>query len=236
MTKPTKSEDAWKGEADCMNCTIRESVLFSKLEESVFGRLHQPIEQITVDAGSTLYRSGQLGTQLYTLHHGLIKLVQYLPDGSQRIVRLTRDTDLIGLEALLGQTYQHDAIALQNCKLCMLPVQIVKQLGAENPALHTELLNRWQQALNEADSWLTELSTGSARQRVARLLLRLGRQNEDHSCTLFSREDMGSMLGVTTETASRTIAEFRRKGLLKDSSGSHEFVCNLEGLQSLAED
>jgi CRP/FNR family transcriptional regulator len=235
MSKTIKNTDAWKGVADCKTCSIRESVLFAKLEESIFERIHQPIDQITLSNGSTLYRAGQAGNQLFTLRHGLIKLVQYLPDGNQRIVRLARDTDLIGLEALLGQTYQHDAIALQHCELCTLPVSVVKHLATENPGLQTELLNRWQLALSEADAWLTELSTGSARQRVARLLLRLSRQSENNTCTLFSREDMGSMLGVTTETASRTIAEFRRQGLLKNT-GSNLQACDVEGLQRLAED
>ena len=74
-------------------------------------------------------------------------------------------------------------------------------------------MSRWQRALSEADAWLTELSTGSARQRVARLLLRLVRDRESSECDLFSREDMGAMLGITTETTSRTIAEFKRQGL-----------------------
>jgi CRP/FNR family transcriptional regulator, anaerobic regulatory protein len=78
---------------------------------------------------------------------------------------------------------------------------------------------RWQRALSEADAWLTELSTGSARQRVARLLLRLVRDRESSECELFSREDMGAMLGVTTETTSRTIAEFKRQSLLVETSG-----------------
>ena len=108
-------------------------------------------------------------------------------------------------------------------------------MTTECPELHDELLSRWQRALNEADAWLTELSTGSARQRVARLLLRLSKQNDQRLCYLFSREDMGSMLGVTTETASRTIAEFKRQKLLMES-GKGCFSCDLEGLQQLAED
>ncbi|MBF0256680.1 MAG: Crp/Fnr family transcriptional regulator [Gammaproteobacteria bacterium] len=227
--------DAWQGEAECKTCSIRDSVLFAKLDESLFEKLHHPIEQVCLSTGSTLYRAGQTGNHLYTLRQGLVKLVQYLPDGSQRIVRIARDTDLIGLESLLGQPYQHDAICLQPCEFCSLPVEVIKRMAGECPDLQNELLNRWQRALSEADAWLTELSTGSARQRVARLLLRLARQNKEHLCYLFSREDMGSMLGVTTETASRTIAEFKRQKLLVDS-GKGCYSCDLEGLQRLAED
>lgn len=235
MAKSIQPEEAWKGTADCKVCTLRESVLFAGLDEKSFDQVHQPIEQLNFEAGSTLYRAGEHGSHLYTIRQGLVKLVQYLPDGSQRIVRLCRDTNLIGLEALLGQPYQHDAVLLLNSDFCSLPVAVVKRLSNENPSLHTELLNRWQQALVEADAWLTELSTGSARQRVARLLLRLAKNSPNNECLLFSREDIGSILGVTTETASRTIAEFRRQGLLKENSGKH-YVCDQNGLLRIAEE
>ena len=92
-----------------------------------------------------------------------------------------------------------------------------------------------RRALSEADAWLTELSTGPARERVARMLLRLIRGETASECTLFGREDLGAMLGITTETASRTIAEFKRKGLLTEL-GSNRFRVAADKLQALLSD
>jgi CRP-like cAMP-binding protein len=133
-------------------------------------------------------------------------------------VRLLRDGDALGLEALVGQPYQQDAIALTDSEICAIPVEIVEQLGREQPRLYRELMTRWQQALSDADAWLTEFTTGTARQRVARLLLRLACPEQDHHLPLFGREDIGAMVGLTTETVSRTIAELRRQGLLRDAA------------------
>ena len=119
--------------------------------------------------------------------------------------------------------------------LCRYPVSVVRELSRINPALHQELMRRWQRALTEADAWLTELSTGSARQRVARLLLRLSDGQEETECELFGREDLGAMLGITTETASRTTAEFKRLGLI-DEIGTHKFRLDLGGLRGVAEE
>jgi CRP-like cAMP-binding protein len=112
---------------------------------------------------------------------------------------------------------------------------VVRDLGKENPALHQELMARWQRALTEADAWLTELSTGSARQRVARLLLRLVHDRETCECQLFGREDMGAMLGITTETTSRTIAEFKRQSLLVETAANH-FLLDIPNLRRIAEE
>ncbi len=218
-------QDAWTGVADCQSCSLRDSVLFAGLEQSDFEKIHDPISQFAVQAGERLYRDGDQGNRLFTIRSGLVKLQRYLPDGTQRIVRLATTSDVIGLEALLDQPYEHEAIAMQPTEVCSLPVATVNELSRNNPALHKELLHRWQRALSDADSWLTELSTGSARHRVARLVLRLidetGGQPE---CRLFAREDIGSMLGITTETASRTIAEFKRKGWLTELASNHYLV------------
>ena len=217
--------EAWTGEADCRTCKLRDSVLFAGLEESDFEKIHDPISQIILNPGEILYRGGDKGKNLYTLRSGLIKLVRYLPDGTQRIVRLVSPSDVIGLETLLDQPYEHEALAMQSCEICCLPVQVVRELSRHNPTLHHELLNRWQRALSDADAWLTELSTGSARHRVARLILRLSDGGPGQpECRLFSREDLGAMLGITTETASRTIAEFKRNGWLRERASNHSLV------------
>lgn len=233
MTITTK--EAWCGEADCRNCTLRNSVLFAGLEEKDFELIHRPIDDYSVPVQTHLYNAGDPGTAVFTIRSGLIKLVQYLPDGHQRIVRLVRSTDVLGLEALLDQAYQHDAIVLSEATVCRIPTEIVQRLDRENPGLHAELLRRWQRALSEADTWLTELSTGSARQRVARLLLRLAEAGDGVSCELLTREDIGAMLGVTTETASRVIAEFRRQGYLTQR-GNGAFTCDSAALRRIASD
>lgn len=234
MNKTVTLHSAWTGEADCRNCQLRNTVLFSGLEEDDFEKIHQPIDQYVMPPGSYLYRMGEKATHMYTVRSGSFKLVQYLPDGSQRIVRLARTTDITGLEALLDQDYQHDAIALQPSEVCKLPVPVIKRLSNENPKLHQELLNRWNRALTEADAWLTHLSTGSAKQRIARLLLHVF-NNPDLSYPLFSREDIGSMLAITTETSSRIIAEFKRKKLLVETA-PQLYRLNVEELEAIGQE
>jgi CRP-like cAMP-binding protein len=227
-------KDAWAGEADCRNCSLRSSVLFAGLEERDFEQIHRPINQFILQPGEALYRAGRQGELMYTIRSGLVKLSHFLPDGSQRIVRLLRTTDILGLESLLDQPYEHDAVVLHRTEVCCLPVSVVRTLSAQNPKLHKELLSRWQRALRDADEWITYLSTGSAKERMARLLIRLTRDDDSRECELFSREDMGAMLGITTETASRTIAEFKRQGLLIEQR-PNRYALDLPNLRQIAE-
>jgi CRP-like cAMP-binding protein len=161
--------------------------------------------------------------------------VQSLPDGTQRVVRLLYSTDVLGLEILVGDKYEHDVVALRDTELCRYPVEAVHVLSQSNPVLHKDLMAQWQKALAEADAWLTHLSTGPAKKRMANLLLRLLEGEDTAQCEIFNREDMGSILSLTTETASRAISEFERLGLMKKLSHNH-YDLDVEGLQSVIAD
>ncbi|MDO9031651.1 MAG: Crp/Fnr family transcriptional regulator [Hydrogenophaga sp.] len=212
---PIKTESAWRGTADCRNCGIREMVLFADLREEDFNLIHAPIDDLEFSAGQPLVRMGETATSLYTLRSGVIKLVRNTVDGRQRIVRVLRSGDVIGLEALMGPVYDSDAIALTNIKVCRLPLQVIQRLNRETPRLHQRLMEQWHHSLKEADDWLAELNFGNARQRVAGLILKMRAEHDPTVASLFSREDMGAMLDLKLETVSRTISAFEREGLIE---------------------
>lgn len=230
--KTVSLSEAWTGTADCQNCSIRASVLFAGLEEADFEAVHRPIDQFVYAPGAKIYNSTEAATALFTIRSGLVKLSQILPDGTQRIVRLLRKTDVFGLEATISENYQHTAAVLQKTEVCRLPVDTVKQLSQRRPQLFHELMARWHRALSDADLWITELSTGSARVRVARFLLWLAERGCGERCELFSREDLGAILGLTTETASRTMAELKRQGFISEPK-TNQFLLDVPNLKRL---
>lgn len=223
---------AWQGIAECRRCAVRDLVLFGDLCEPDFGLIHAPIDELKLAPGATLYNAGEEEVSLYTIRSGLVKLVQFLPDGTQRIVRLLRPGAVAGLEVLVGRPYGHTAVALQETEVCRIPREVVERLSKETPRLHARLMERWDQALQQADAWLTELSTGSARQRLARLFLKLA-EGRDGPVVLSGREDIGAMIGLGMETASRTVAEFKRARLIREPA-PNRFDCDLGALEEVA--
>ncbi len=230
--KSVSRTEAWTGIADCRNCSVRASALFAGLGEADFELIHRPIDQLVYPPGTPIYSAGDPAAALFTIRKGLVKLTQYLPDGTQRIVRLMRRADLIGLEAMIGETYQHTVVPLHPTELCRLPVEVVKRLSQSNPQLFHELMARWHRALSDADRSITELSTGPARHRVIRLLLWLTETSDDDRCDLFSREDLGAILGLTTETASRIMAELKRQGYISEPR-PNQILCDVPNLKRL---
>lgn len=231
---PIKTESAFRGTADCRTCGIRDMVLFADLREEDFNLIHAPIDDLEYAPGQPLVRVGDTATSLYTLRAGMVKLVRNTLDGRQRIVRVLRSGDVIGLEALMGPVYESDAIALTGVKVCRLPLQVIQRLNRETPRLHQRLLERWHRSLKEADDWLADLNFGNARQRLAGLILKMRADHDPEVCTLFSREDMGAMLDLKLETVSRTLNAFVREGLIEpmDKIGRAYRVLDVERLAS----
>jgi len=224
---------AWEGNADCLNCSLRSTALFGGLTKQDFEQMHESVEQVDLSPGEVLYKIGTAGHHIFTVRSGLLKLVQYLPDGTQRIVRLMGSTDVLGLEVLVDEPYKHEAIVLRASEICRYPRQTVDYFSQTNPVLHKELLGRWQKDLSSADDWLTRLATGPAKKRMANLLLRLV-EDDTNECFLFSREDIGSILSITIETASRTLSEFKRLNLVRELRSNH-LQLDVEGLTKLIE-
>ena len=162
----------------------------------------------------------------------MVKLVRNTIDGRQRIVRVLRPGDVIGLEALLAPTYDADAVALTPVRVCRLPLQVIQRLNRETPRLHQRLLEKWHRSLKEADDWLADLNFGTARQRVAGLLLKMRSDRDPEVTTVFSREDMGAMLDLKLETVSRTLNALLREGVIEalDKTGRHYRIVQPQGL------
>lgn len=227
-----EGETLSSGSPPCEHCHIRHRAVFSCLDRADFALIREPIDEQRYVKGQVLYRLGQPAKHLFTVREGIVKLVRYSDDGNERIVRLLVQGDVAGLEALIGQPYHHYAVPLNPLLTCRIPVSVISQLSLRLPKFHHELLTRWQKSVEDADAWLTDLVTGPVKSRLARLLIRLTETGSGPSYFLPTREDIGAILSVTTESVSRTTANFKRSGLI-EYVGPQRVHVNLEGLRQI---
>ena len=221
---------AWYGLESCEKCAIRHLVLFADLTSKDFGAIHLPIEDIWLPPGTALYQQGQLADAMFTIREGLVKQEQYLADGNYRIVSLLGQGDVAGLEATVSSDYEHTAVALVPTTVCRLPREVVARL---TPQLNRQLMSKWHGMVQRSQQCIRELSTGSARQRMARLLLLIAPPSVEH-CRLFNREDLGALLGITTETACRVISDFKKKAFIT-GAGKNIIRRDLSALRTIAD-
>jgi CRP/FNR family transcriptional regulator len=168
-----------------------------------------------------LYHVGAENDTIFFITQGLLKLVTYLHSGRARIVRLHNPGSILGLSGLRGKAHEHTAVAVTPVTALRLPLGALQRLRTEDPQTFASLLERWHDYLHDADTWITQFSTGPIRGRVARLLaflLKFEPQVTDGQVQLLTCEEMGAILGVTCESASRILAEFKRQGILRGNA------------------
>jgi len=225
----------WDGRAHCDKCHIRRLMLFSELPDSAFDHLLQPIDHFLHAPGSVIYEAGTRKDFVYSIRRGMVKLVHIAKDGSYRIVRLLGPGAAIGLELLDGSDgYHHAAIAVNQVSLCKIPVPTIRQLESKYPKLYEHVGIQLQEQLDLADQWIIALGAGTAKQRVAQLLLVLDKffADKNDAFIMLSGEDMAAIIGIATETVSRMIAEFKRQEILYKTKDKL-YTCNVSALQEL---
>lgn len=227
-----KINSVWDDAERCKNCAIREIVLFSDLQLSDFERIHHPIDDLLYASDAVIYEQSEILSYVYTIRSGLVKLVQHLSDGSDRIVRILGKGDLLGIESLNQQLTTHQAIAMGDVQLCRIPHAVINALHHDTPRLHGALISKWQETIAKADLWITQLSTGKVKIRVVRLMLLLAESSDEGYFFMPSREDIGSMLGITTESASKVTADLKRKGILNNLK-NHQVSVDIKQLKLL---
>jgi len=191
-------------------------------------------------AGETIYRERGAVEALYLVLDGRIKLMTYSPDGSARIVRLHKRGSILGLNGLLGEIHDHTAIAIDEVALYVLPIKTIRAIEEEDREAYTALLEYSHEYLKEADTWITEFSAGGIRGRVARLVLYLMSQDESTGACevdLLTVNEMAEIIGVTPESVSRTLADFKRRRMLSQVSNKTPdvYACDTDALQKEAE-
>ena len=172
-------------------------------------------------AKEVIYRESDRVDSIYVIRSGLVKLVSYLPNGRARIVRLHASDHWIGLEGLLGQSYEHTAIAVDDVEVQHVALHSLRRLHRNNSEVLGQLLCQWHGALVHADRWISDFSTGGIRPRVARLLEFLAELEYGQPLNrveLLTVCEMAEILGVTQESVSRILATFKRGDILQKES------------------
>jgi CRP/FNR family transcriptional regulator len=166
-------------------------------------------------AEQRIYARGSVGHLAYTVGRGVVRFERVTSSGHRRIVRIAGPGELFGQEAWLQQAYRDEAVSCTAVTLNPIPLATLHGQPGSTPLLTLELMLQWQRSLDAAQSWAAEMMCGPARRRVLQLLTRLQDvADTPGSIWLPKREQMGDMLDIAVETASRVVASLCREGVI----------------------
>jgi CRP-like cAMP-binding protein len=137
---------------------------------------------------------------------------------------------IFGEESLFGDRTPHtQAVALEPCTVWVIPSQRALEISATNAMFGFGLMQAMGQRVAEAENRLEQMAYSTVATRLAALLLELGGDDPESAVRATHRE-LADMLGTWRETISKTLHDFRRRGLVA-SSHRQLTLLDKEGLQ-----
>lgn len=177
-------------------------------------------QHIQFKAGQRIHTIGQPFEMLYIVNSGFLKTVMIDVFGNEQILGFPMRGDLFGVDGIHGRKYESEVVALSNCDIVLLPFKRFTALGKMHPELEAAIFAVMSRELIHEQAMASMLGSLSAEARVARFLVNLSERfsNMGYSGRQFNlrmtRHEIGSYLGLTLETVSRTLSAFNEMGLV----------------------
>jgi len=177
-------------------------------------------QHVQFKTGQRIHTIGLPFDKLYIVHSGFLKTVLIDEFGNEQVLSFPMKGDLFGVDGIHTKRYASEAVALSNCDLILLPFKKFTALGRTHPELEHAMYSVMSRELVREQAMVSMLGALSAEARVARFLVTLAERFGDmgYSSKVFNlrmtRHEIGSYLGLTLETVSRTLSAFNEIGLI----------------------
>jgi CRP-like cAMP-binding protein len=166
--------------------------------------------------GETIFGEGDELQSSYKIVSGAVRLSRITEDGRRQIVEFRTAGDFIGLE--WDGHYALSAEAIRNVTAIRYVKTRVDRLIKQHSRVRDRVVELIREELRAAHEHLITLGCPGARERVATFLLQLARRSGAGDGELIEidlgRQDIADYLGLTLETVSRTLSEFKQLGII----------------------
>jgi CRP/FNR family transcriptional regulator len=207
----------------CSTCSLRELCLpccgLTRSQIDVANRL--VFNRSRVRRGEILYRTGDRFTSLYAVRSGFFKSTLLLENGRRdQVTGFSMTGEVMGMDGIGPERHICNAIALEDSNVCAIPFAGLQELAHEIPSLQHHFREMMSREIVREQGVMLLLGSMNAEERLAMFLLNLAKRfaargNSPLEFNMrMTREEIGSYLGLTLETVSRTLSKFQEEGLL----------------------
>lgn len=192
-----------------------------------------------VRRGELVVRAGQRFESLIWVGSGLLMSTAAQHGASGRTVDFHLPGEIIGLHGIADGVHPFDLRVLEDSALRLAPFALLEQLANAEPQLLQALHRLMSRELLRGQQLAMVLAATSAEARLAAFLAdfwqrrRDGVAHQGQVLLSMGRADIGSYLGLTMESISRSFARLARRGFI-DVRRRRLRIVDIAGLRALA--
>lgn len=209
----------------CSTCEVGHLCLAKGLSPAAVSLLDQKIEHIKVfKPNEHLYLQDDKIEKIYAIHSGLCKDYNLDENGNIQVNEFYLPGDILGLEYLVKEKFQLNAVALKETIACVIPFNLLKN-SEEIP----NLKDRFFRILcDEIENYRSYAVQTNVKCRIVSFILNLiHRTNKREKCGLASKSysksvsipmsyiDISNKIGISNATFSRILKELIDKKLFE---------------------
>lgn len=222
----------------CSTCAFSQACLSEGMDKSRLRDLHMLVEHVgPLHAGEHIFREGDTFEAIAAVRAGTVKTYVIDRDGREHVLGFHLPGEVIGLDAIDGDSYPCNAVALDTVMLCRFSFPKISLLATQLPGLQRHLFRLLSRDIGRA-----ALLAGdwSADQRMAAFLIGLSRRLASRGFSpnrfqlTMARTDIANYLRLAPETVSRVLRRFQQDGWLQVDRRELELVERAQ-LEELAE-
>ena len=187
--------------------------------------------------GTRIFREGDPFEAIAAVRGGTVKTYRVDREGREQVLGFHLPGEIIGLNAIDGERYPCNAVALDDVMLCRFSFPKIAVLATRLPGLQKHLFRLMSRDIGHAERLSAD---HSADERMAAFLVDLARRlaargfSDSRFQLTMPRTDIANYLRLAPETVSRMFRRFQDDGIIKVRRREVELV-DRKRLGTLAE-
>lgn len=219
---------------------LKQSLLFSGLNNDDLQSLAAITVRRTVSKGETLFSEGEEATGFFLLVDGHIKLCRVSPEGREKVLHFVHPGETFAEAAFFGDgRYPAEARSLEPGEVLFLPRQGFMELMGSKPQFALNLVVSLSLSLRRFARQIEELTFADVTSRLASFLVkRVGEQSTSYGGITYlelgiKKGELAAQLGTASETISRTFRKLKEEGII-ELDGRKVTILQMDRLHQLA--
>lgn len=215
---------------------LRAHPFFKDLGDTVIERLAPRVITSKVRKGAVIFRKGDVGTRLYAVRSGVVRISTPSEEGKDAIFNLIIPGELFGEIAFLdGGQRTADAVAIDDCELMVIERRDFIPLIQDDPEVAVRLIKILCARLRRTSEQVEDIVFLGLPNRLAKVLLHLYRPSAEappKDKIQVTQREISQMIGVSRESANKQLQAWQRKKWLKLERGGI-VICAPDALRDL---
>ena len=201
---------------------LRQVSLFSDLSDRDLSDLESVVRERSFRKNEVIFHAQEPGNALFVIKRGRVKISMDDRHGREVILRILEAGDFFGEMSLLdGEPRSATVSSLEPCQALVLFRDQFLRFIPKHPEVVLKMLTALSRRLRKADEKISRLVFADAYEKVASVLMDIIAEKKiplnigTEIPLSLTRKELADVAGLSRETLTRVIADFRKAGLVR---------------------